>query len=201
MERQFALSAEGVKAYNLVASASRNSKKLRGKERQLVMRANRKLAAEFHKLVMRDLKSRRAINILEIGCGGGEMLVKLAKATAFRNSYLLGIDKEAKEVRIASMRARKAGLSGKVHFSVGRNNKIPSHEKFDLVFTVLSFHEWRHGYRSIPYILSKLSKRGRFVIYETMPINLKNFRNYNRRRVKVIIRGTHELAKVAFYCD
>jgi len=198
MEKQLNLSKRGVKAYAFLTDASR-PRKPSGKERQRVVNANKTLALELHKAVIEDLRNRNATRILEIGCGDGNMLNKLAKTNRFRDSYLFGIDQSQKAIKEAKTKSKIAGLAGRVKFAVGRNDKIPYHGKFDLVFSVLSFHEWKNGYTSIPYILGRISEGGAFIIYDTMPIDTKGFLKYRKYGSRLFIKRTQETAKIVFH--
>jgi SAM-dependent methyltransferase len=199
MERRLRLSKKGVRAYRLVVATLKKSKKLRGRERHLLTNANKALASEIHKAVIGDIRRRHWRSALEIGCGDGKILRKLARMKEFRDSYLCGIDKSPKAIREAAGKSKRASPAKKVQFSVGRNGRIPYPGKFDLIFTILSFHEWKNGYKSIPYILDRVDSGGAFIIYETMPIDTERFRKYRKYGIRLVIKKTLELAKVAFY--
>lgn len=198
MERRLRLSEKGVRAYRLVVATLKKSKKPSGRERRLLTNSNKALASEIHKAVIGDIRRRHWRSALEIGCGDGEMLRKLARMRG-QDSRLCGIDKSPKAIREAAGKSKRTSLAKKVQFSVGRNDTIPYPGKFDMVFAVLSFHEWKNGYRSIPYILDRVNSGGAFIIYETMPIDTEKFHKYHKHGVRLAIKKTTELAKVVFY--
>ena len=182
MEKLREISGRGLRAYNFVVQQLKSSKKLDWKDRKLVHKANVILNSEIHKFVINDLKGMHAKSVLEIGCGDGSLLKELSREKSFANSGLFGIDKSPKAIA----RARRASkMARPVHFGVGRNNRIPYADKFDLISTVLSFHEWKNGNRSIPYILSKLNKKGLFLIYDTLPVRIKGRRLLQRNSMLV----------------
>ena len=123
----------------------------------------------------------------------------LAGTKEFKDSALYGIDISTKEIRTAKRLRKKSKVSRSVHFCVGRNDKISYAGRFDLIFAVLSFHEWKNGHKSIPYVLRRLTKEGTLVIYDTMPIDLKNFKIPRNCGYRLSIQKNRELAKVVFY--
>lgn len=192
MESRLKLSKKGMEAYTRAVAILKISKKPNGKNRRELRTANRALRLEIHKAVIKDLSRRNAKSVLEIGCGDGKLLVKLASIDNFRSSHLFGIDRSRKGIRIARKRSKR------VRFAVGRSNRIPYKIKFDIIFTVLSFHEWENGYESIPGILARLSPGGSFIIYDTMPMSTRSLLVYKKRGVKLTVLKDRILVKIVF---
>lgn len=119
---------------------------------------------KFHEFVMGDLLSLDFSTVLDIGCGPGTVLLSLAQN---REGLLgSGIDPSIHMVRIASGRARRLGLLQRVKFAQGSNRYIPLEDRFDVIYTSLSFHHWKDNAESITGIMQRLKERGRFIVYE-----------------------------------
>ncbi len=97
-------------------------------------------------------------NILEIGCGEGIFGKLLAKNTSKR---YLGIDPNRKAVLIAKKNCPKNAV-----FKIGRAEKIPSKNKFEVVFFTFSWHFISDFNKSISELQRVLNPKGVIVIIE-----------------------------------
>ncbi|MHB8361103.1 MAG: class I SAM-dependent methyltransferase [Thermoplasmataceae archaeon] len=119
---------------------------------------------QFHKFVINDLESFRFQSILDIGSGNGKILIGLAD---IRKDFVgAGIDPSPYMVKISSKKVIKKGFSSTIKFIGGSSRSLPQDEKYDMIFTSLSFHHWNEREKSIPEIMKYLNKGGRFNIYE-----------------------------------
>jgi ubiquinone/menaquinone biosynthesis C-methylase UbiE len=102
--------------------------------------------------------------VLDIGCGTGDVLTRLQT----HGIELYGIDPSPYMLKIAEEHIRHdhSGTRSSVHLSLGNNRHIPFDNKFDRIFSSISFHHWKNHEKSIPYILSRLTPNGEFTIYE-----------------------------------
>ncbi|MCL5106214.1 MAG: class I SAM-dependent methyltransferase [Candidatus Marsarchaeota archaeon] len=124
---------------------------------------------KLHGFVYNDIKKRIAPSakaILDIGFGNGLILWKLAKdMKKTSGARLYGIDPSPEMLKIAKNRmAKKKGYD--VNLKLGSSRTIPFRQKFDIIYTSLSYHHWEKRESAIPYILSRLSRNGSFIIYE-----------------------------------
>ncbi|MCL4340539.1 MAG: class I SAM-dependent methyltransferase [Candidatus Thermoplasmatota archaeon] len=117
----------------------------------------------FYSFVENTVLSRNFENLLDIGSGPGITLLDIAKR---HQGSFMGIDPSPHMVRIASRKAAKLGMADRVRFSVGSSRNIPGNEKFDLIYTSLSFHHWKDREQSIDPIVERLKPSGRFMIFE-----------------------------------
>jgi len=99
-----------------------------------------------YELILRLFTSKALVgqkggNALDIGCGGGRLVMKLAKSYPF--SEVVGLDLSDEMLKLAMRRAASAGLSGRVKFSKGNAERIPFPDNsFDLVASTASLHHW-----------------------------------------------------------
>ena len=121
---------------------------------------------KFHRFVIDDLKDFNFKNILDIGSGNGKVLTTLAEE---KKGFLgTGLDPSSSMRKISSGSAKKKGVSGKIKFTGGSCRELPENEKYDLIFTSLSFHHWKDRVECIPSIMNHLSNNGSFNIYEIL---------------------------------
>lgn len=123
----------------------------------------------LHSFVYKDIKKRIISSsspkaILDIGFGNGLILWKLAGGMEKIRIDLYGIDPSPEMLKIAKERMAKYDYSA--NLKLGSSRIIPFKQKFDIIYTSLSYHHWEERESSIPYILSKLNKNGSFIIYE-----------------------------------
>ena len=130
----------------------------------------------FYYFVERTVLSQNFENVLDIGSGPGITLVKIAKQ---HQGKFLGIDPSSHMVKIANRRAARSGVADRVRFVVGSSRHIPGDEKFDLIYTSLSFHHWKDREQSVLPILKRLKPSGSFMIFEVTDDG-----SFNRRFVK-----------------
>lgn len=105
-----------------------------------------------------------ASRILDVGCGPGDLLVKVALSG--KDSILLGVDPSPSMVRIAGKKIRKHNLTDRVRVETGSSREMQSEGKYDLIMTSFSFHHWINREESIGFLLNRLDKRGTLVIFD-----------------------------------
>ncbi len=121
--------------------------------------------SRFVEFVANDVRSSNPRSVLDIGCGTGDVLSRLL--TQFHGVKLYGIDPSPYMLKIAEEHSRHvSGTKSSVHLGLGNNRHIPFDNKFDRIFSSISFHHWKNREQSIPYILSRLTSNGEFTIYE-----------------------------------
>ncbi len=121
----------------------------------------------LHSFVYNDIKKRITPSskaILDIGFGNGLILWRLAKDMKKRGIDLYGIDPSPEMLKIANERMAKNKYN--VNLKLGSSRIIPFKQKFDIIYTSLSYHHWEKRESAVPYILSKLNRNGSFIIYE-----------------------------------
>jgi ubiquinone/menaquinone biosynthesis C-methylase UbiE len=100
--------------------------------------------------------------ILDIGCGTGRLLRKLA--ARFPAASLIGVDPA--EGMIAEARRRTPGAT----FYVGQAEELPLPEaSVDLVVSTSSFHHWRDQIQGVRQVGGVLRPAGCFVLADVLP--------------------------------
>jgi ubiquinone/menaquinone biosynthesis C-methylase UbiE len=103
--------------------------------------------------------------ILDIGCGTGRLLRKLARR--FPSASLIGVDPA--EGMIAEARR----LTPRATFYVGQAEDLPLPEaSLDLVMSTTSFHHWRDQALGIRQVGCALRPGGCFVLADVLPPHL-----------------------------
>jgi ubiquinone/menaquinone biosynthesis C-methylase UbiE len=133
--------------------------------------------SKFYSFVMDELQSYEFNNIMDMGCGTGNILLSLA--TIRREIKGIGIDPSRNMVAIGNKKAKKMFLSDRISFMQGSSRSANLKESYDICFTSLSFHHWKEKEKSISYILSNLRDSGKFIVFE-----ITNNHSFNRLFVK-----------------
>lgn len=91
----------------------------------------------FKKALIEQSGIGAASRVLDLACGTGTLTILIK--TAAPNAEVVGIDGDAKILKIAEEKAKKA--AARVRFDRGMSFALPySNESFDLVFSSLFFH-------------------------------------------------------------
>ena len=166
----------------------------------------------LHNFVYKDIKNyitQNTKSILDIGFGNGLILNKLANDEKFKNIKFYGLDPSPEMLKIAKNKLQK--LKKKMFLKLGSSRIIPFKNKFDIIYTSLSYHHWEKREQAIPKILSKLNKNGLFVIYEydkdaRIKFNLLRghmlsqdaFKDISFKGFKKIIKKKNHIIKIEF---
>lgn len=104
-------------------------------------------------------------DVLELGCGGGQWAIALAR----RGARVVGLDISERQLAYAASAAASAGVMVSwVHASA---EDVPlGASTFDLVLSDHGGISWADPYRAIPEVARLLLPRGRFVFCATSPI-------------------------------
>ncbi len=109
-------------------------------------------------------------NILDIGCGTGRLLDRLAKEYATLRG--IGLDLSQKMI----LEARKRNLyADRIEYRQGNAESLPfGDSKFDVVFNMMSFPHYPHPQTVLSEICRVLRSGGRFYLVDiTPPPNVK----------------------------
>jgi SAM-dependent methyltransferase len=112
---------------------------------------------------------------VDVGCGTGLASIILAKA--FPKSQFAGYDPYGPSIRMARDRAKKQGLSDRVHFFAADNSKLPLRH-FDLVTIFRSVHHFSDLVAELRYCSDALRSNGTCFIYDAdLSLNPEDNRN------------------------
>ena len=104
-----------------------------------------------------------AFTILDVGCGGGRTIDRLASMAP--NGHVYGVDYSAASVAVARETNRRAIEQGRVDIQLGTVSQLPyPDETFDLVSAVETHYYWPDLSRDVAEVKRVLKPRGRFVI-------------------------------------
>ncbi|MHB1440228.1 MAG: class I SAM-dependent methyltransferase [Cuniculiplasma sp.] len=121
----------------------------------------------YYKFVLEDLESFGKLNLMDIGCGNGYILLALGSRNLKVSA--IGIDPSPQMIKIATKKSISKGFENRIHFLNGSSRSIQSNEKFDVIYTSMSFHHWKERENSISNIMAHLTSEGSFNIYEIKP--------------------------------
>lgn len=103
--------------------------------------------------------------ILDVGCGGGQIALALARDRAW--AEVTGLDLSHDQIERAEQRARQAKLDGRVRFVQGSALDLPfPDEAFDAVLSVASIKHWPDQARGLAECVHVLAPGGKLVVVE-----------------------------------
>ncbi len=121
-----------------------------------------KLLKRLYSFALDEMKDMKPSSILDIGAGPGKLSIMVARK--FPAAKFFAIDPSTYMVKVEQKNFAKANINALCQS--GSSRDIPFDNKFDLIFTTLSFHHWQDRDNNIKYILSKLANNGTFLIIE-----------------------------------
>ncbi len=128
-------------------------------------------------------KESKKCNLLEIGCGQGELGLILS-GNVVKTYY--GIDPDKERIRYAK---DKGEGKKNINYEVGKAEEIPFKKKFDILFYTFSWHFIKNFDDAIKEALRVLIKDGILVILEP---NEKT----NRWKSPILTRGRPEFSEI-----
>jgi ubiquinone/menaquinone biosynthesis C-methylase UbiE len=135
--------------------------------------------------------------ILDIGCGGGSTIHKLAEIAT--NGKVYGIDFSNESVTVSSMTNKQLVQSGRVEIQQGSVSCLPfSDSMFDLVTAVNTHNYWPDLVTNMREILRVLQPGGRLIIIGSV----YKGGQYDKRNqeyaelIKMVCPSVHELSEL-----
>mgnify|MGYP001555000880 FL=1 len=126
--------------------------------------------------------------ILDVGCGGGRTIYKLAQIAS--NGRVFGIDISEKSVEISRETNAQLIKEGRVEASHGSVSHLPFPDNtFDLVTTFESHYFWPDLVNDMKEILRVLKPRGNFLVVG----EVYKGGNYESKHPGFIDMATHEI--------
>lgn len=103
--------------------------------------------------------------LLDVGCGGGQLVVDLLRRRP--SARAVGLDLSAEQIGRAVRRAREAGLGGRVRFVRGSALELPfEDEAFDVVISVASIKHWPDRALGLSECIRVLEPGGSLLVLE-----------------------------------
>jgi ubiquinone/menaquinone biosynthesis C-methylase UbiE len=123
---------------------------------------------ENHRLIVQAMAPPADADILDLGCGTGQLAARLAQRVA--RGTVLGVDPAEEMVRVARRHHRHRK---NLRFEVGSSDAIPADAgAFDVVASTISFHHWARPAESLRDIARVLRPNGRVLILDLCRDNL-----------------------------
>lgn len=124
-------------------------------------------------------------NVLDIGCGGGETLRRMAEK--INGGHLTGVDYSAVSVKMSRERNSENISCGKMGIVEASVENLPFEDNsFDKIITVESFYFWKNPQEDLKEVYRVLAENGTFLIVadiyggaELSEDEIKNIRKYN----------------------
>jgi len=130
---------------------------------------------------------------LDVGCGGGQMLIDMARITELE---CVGLDIESKVIEVARENVSEAGFEKRIRFVVGDVHNLPLSDNFaDIIMSRGSLPFWRDKVRAFQEIYRVL-KPGGIAFVGGGGSRYLTDEYYNRRKVPWSKRSKEEKAKV-----
>ena len=114
--------------------------------------------------ILEDVASLNPSSILEIGSGPGIAAAIIAQKLP--GTKITCVDPSTTMVKIANQRFEELSLAPRVRSEFGDSSKFVTTEKFDLIFSSLSYHHWRNGNKDLQELARKYLPAGTLIIYE-----------------------------------
>lgn len=114
----------------------------------------------FYRSIAEDVLSRKPENVLDVGCGPGNVLRIISRNG--KNVNLFGVDPSSHMVA----RDKRLLENSSATIEEGSSRSIPFNQKFDTITSSFSFHHWVDRVSSLENVLGHLSAGGTTSIYE-----------------------------------
>lgn len=159
----------------------------------MIVRPDDPYANAKYRIISDYLKDEKPLNILNAGCGSGELSFLLSRA----GHEVLGIDPEPKYIELARRRAGASGIP--CEFQVSSIEDFSSNGKFGAVIAHDVLEHIKDDQAAADKLASLVRTGGKFIL--TVPAmqslfgfhdeKLGHFRRYSRQQLKKLILGTH----------
>jgi SAM-dependent methyltransferase len=114
-----------------------------------------------NRMVLGALAAKPGESILEVGCGHGTTLARIAEAGA----HVSGVDPSDVMLRVARRRLRRSIAVGRAELALGSSAKLPHADaRFDAALAVHVLYFWRDPADDLREILRTLRPGGRLLL-------------------------------------
>ena len=111
-----------------------------------------------------NLDENKQLNILDIGCGGGQNLLNLSNK--FKNATLYGIDYSPTSINLSAEICKNLVVNKRLYLSISDVHKMSfSDSKFDLITAFETLYFWENLDIAFNEIKRVLKKDGKFMIF------------------------------------
>jgi ubiquinone/menaquinone biosynthesis C-methylase UbiE len=122
------------------------------------------LLRKYYKTIFEYLKGKNFDSLLDIGCGPGNVVIKLAGIHPKAHFYC--IDPSPNMIKLARKNIDRNYLDSRITAITGSSRSIPFDQKFDAIISSFSYHHWKDRDQSLKTLPGLLSKGGFLTIFE-----------------------------------
>ncbi|MBD3216029.1 MAG: methyltransferase domain-containing protein [Candidatus Lokiarchaeota archaeon] len=118
-----------------------------------------------HKIVSKIRDMNPTGTIVDLGCGSGNLIVKIAKD--IKDVELIGVDISSEMLQRAKKRAEKQNLDSHIKFKTGSADSLPfSDNSINMIVSSLSLHHWEDPLKSLKEINRVLKNDGKLLLFD-----------------------------------
>jgi ubiquinone/menaquinone biosynthesis C-methylase UbiE len=141
----------------------------------------------LRKRVVSELKKLRPISVtLDLGCGTGNLIIKIAKT--FPESEIIGVDISTEILKIAKENVEKKVRNQEIKFEIGNAENLPfPDDSIDLIVSSLSLHHWLNPSKALKEIYRVLGQEGKCVIFDFRRNSRKFFYGLLKFATKIVV--------------
>jgi len=141
----------------------------------------------LRKKVISQIKKVNPIgNLIDLGCGSGNLIIQIAKA--FPNLDLIGIDISKEIISLAEKRAKEHSLDRKITFKLGNVENMPFPDNsMDFIISTFSLHHWLDPMNAFKEIYRVLKKSGTCLIFDFRRNSRKFFYGLLTFATKIVV--------------
>jgi ubiquinone/menaquinone biosynthesis C-methylase UbiE len=118
----------------------------------------------YYEVILEDLGTKKFDGLLDVGCGTGALLTRLAERYPSKNFY--GLDPSPHMLERAKKNLSRKGLGSRVDLKIGSSRFIPFDTHFDAIISSFSYHHWIERDKSLKSLVHHLNEHGSISIYE-----------------------------------
>ena len=119
----------------------------------------------YLKIIARIKKMNPNGILVDLGCGAGNLIIRIAKK--FPELDLKGVDISTEILEHAKQRAKKNEVENKIEFKKGSVQELPfSDNSIDIIVSSLSLHHWENPSKAFNEINRVLKNDGKFLIFD-----------------------------------
>lgn len=139
----------------------------------------RRIISELKKYTVNGL-------LVDIGCGSGNLIVKIAQK--FKTIELIGIDISDKILELAKQRAIKDELNERIKFEIGSVENLPlTDNSVDFIISSLSLHHWINPKLAFEELFRILKVNGSLLLFDFRRNSRKFFYGLLKFATKIVV--------------
>ena len=140
----------------------------------------------YNKVVSQIKKFGPTGKLADVGCGAGNLILKIAKKIPELD--IIGVDIAPEILDYAKNRAIKNNLDNKIEFKIGSVEKLPFLDNsIDFIISTFSLHHWDNPNNAFKELNRVLKKGGTYLIFDFRRDSRKFYYGLFRFVTKVVV--------------